>query len=307
MADKILVTGINGFVGKHLTRALVDAGFKVDGIAREIESKSEIDRLVDEFIICDLTDQEQVGKLDLAPYQAVINLAGLANVGQSFEQPDLYMKVNVSVLSNICNRVSEQKLKTRILAISTGSVYDSMQPMPLTEDSKVANDVSPYTKSKMAMEDEAKKYKESGLDCIIVRPFNHIGPGQLQGFLVPDLIKQVLEAGEQDTPVKVGNLKTRRDYTDVRDVVKAYFLLATKELKFSTYNICTGRSIAGEEILNMIIDETGSSGLKVETDPSLIRPTDAHEIYGSYERLKKETGWQPLIPINQTIEDILSS
>lgn len=307
MADRILVTGINGFVGKHLTRALVEAGYNVDGIIREKDIEPEIRGLINKFETCDLSDKEQVGKLDLSSYRTVINLAGLANVGQSFKQPDLYMKVNVSVLSNICQRVSSQRLKTRVVAISTGAVYDNSQKMPLTEDSRLVTESSPYALSKIAMEAEGKKFRQRGVDCIVARPFNHIGPGQLPGFLVPDLIKQIREAIAQKTSVKVGNLKTKRDYTDVRDVVNAYVMLATKDLAFSTYNICSGRSVAGEKILETILKGMGSPEIEIETDPSLIRPTDSPDIFGSYERLEQETSWRPVLPIEQTIGDALAA
>lgn len=307
MKKHILVTGINGFVGKHLAGALVDNGFIVSGIIREKNADPKISGLVQNFITCDLVDSNQTSKLDLSPYQAIINLAGLANVAQSFSQPDLYMKVNVSVLTNICQRVYDQRLQTRVLAISTGAVYDNSQPMPLSEDSKLTAAGSPYAQSKIAMEAEARKFRGQGVDCIIARPFNHIGPGQLPGFLIPDLITRVKNSLKQGQPLIVGNLKTRRDYTDVRNVVKAYIKLATMDLKHDTYNICSGHSMAGEEILKLILEEMDAKDLKVEIDSSLIRPDDPDEIFGSFERLKFDTGWQPVIPVEKTIEDSVKS
>jgi GDP-4-dehydro-6-deoxy-D-mannose reductase len=157
------------------------------------------------------------------------------------------------------------------------------------------------------MEKEAQNFRKKGLDVIIARPFNHIGPGQLPGFLVPDLKAKINEALQNSSVVRVGNLKTRRDYTDVRDVASAYVKLATAELQHEIYNICSGKSVSGYEILNMLIAKIpAAKNLRIEVDKSLIRPNDPKNIYGSYERLKKETDWTPKIPIEQTITEILS-
>lgn len=308
MANKVLVTGINGFVGKHLARALADSGYSVCGITRESVVDNEIVSLVKEHQGCDLTDKEQVNRIDFSPYKAIINLAGLANVGQSFNNSDLYMKVNVSVLTNICQRLLDQRLETRILAISTGGVYYPHQQMPLTEVSRLTPSGSPYVKSKIAMENEAKSFQQRGVNCIIARPFNHIGPGQTPGFLVPDLIVKARQSLQENSPMMVGNLKTRRDYTDVRDVVKAYVALAVEDLDYETYNICSGYSVSGEEMLSLITKELAADQkIKIETNPNLIRPDDPAEIYGSFERLQASVGWKPKIPIEQTIADAVAS
>src|SRR5690606_2879114 len=122
--------------------------------------------------------------------------------------------------------------------------------LPLTEDSKLTENSSPYSQSKKLMEEAAQNLRSQGLDCVVARPFNHIGPGQLGGFLVPDLYEKIRVASKSGGNILVGNLKTKRDYTDVRDIVKAYADLAASEtLDYDVYNVCSGQSRSGEEIL----------------------------------------------------------
>lgn len=306
--NKVLVTGCNGFVGKHLVHELHARGVNVIGLGFKEPAHPEIARLLEHYYNTDLTDPKEVFKLRLQDIDAIINLAGLAKVGDSFANPKFYKKVNVSVLTNIGNELLRQNKATRLIAISSGALYDSNQPMPLTEDSKVTAKNSPYAESKLLMEEEARKLLQQGLDVVIVRPFNHIGPGQEAGFLLPDLVAKVLQASGRKHTIRVGNLKTKRDYTDVRDIARAYATLALTEVaSHSLYNICSGTSIAGEEILEKLLTVTGVKDIKIVVDKSLIRPQDPTDLYGSSALLQKDTGWQPEIPLSKTIEDFVMS
>jgi GDP-4-dehydro-6-deoxy-D-mannose reductase len=305
MSKKILITGVNGFVGKHLVNELKRSGYHVLGVGREPEVHVAVNDLLDNYFIADLTLQEDVGKLPLEQIDSVVSLAGLAQVGSSFADPEKYKKVNTEVFSMLAEELLARSSKTRVVAVSTGAVYDSRQPMPLTENSRLISQGSPYALSKILMEKSVQEFRKRGLDCVIVRPFNHIGPGQEPGFLLPDLYKKIKEIEKTGGTLKVGNLETKRDYTDVRDVVRAYADLATAEnLEHSLYNVCSGRSVAGKEILNLLLQKMDITG-KIETteDPDLIRPNDPKDIYGSFERLQKEVGWQPQIALDQTIKD----
>lgn len=305
----VVVTGVNGFVGKHLVNELFKKGVEVVGIGRELETHPAVADMLTTYFACDLTDARSVWNLPLESFGAIINLAGLAQVGASFDDPELYKRVNVGVLSVLGEELLKANLSPRIIAISTGAVYDSSQSMPLTETSKLRQNGSPYAMSKISMEQAATGLRERGLDCIVARPLNHIGPGQEPGFLVPDLFAKISSAQKTGQPIKVGNLSTKRDYTDVRDVVRAYALLAqTKTLHHNTYNVCTGKSISGSDVLKALFEASGNNGaLKVEEDPDLIRPNDPADLFGSYERLTKDTGWQPEIPFGKTIQDFVSS
>lgn len=303
--ENVIVTGVNGFVGTHLVNELRRQGFRTIGIGREEQASESVRQQLDEYYTCDLADYEQTEKLPFNTAKAIINLAGLAAVGPSFDNPELYMKINTAVLDSVCKGVLKQQATTRIVSISSGAVYGSQQIMPLTEESELDPKSSPYAASKIAMEKLSLKYREEGLDCIVARPFNHIGPGQMEGFLLPDLYKKVSELPNSNDVIKVGNLTTRRDYTDVRDVAKAYVSLVRDEnLKHGVYNVCSGRSVSGEEILQTLLAELNRE-VTIEVDPSLFRPSDAPELYGDNGLLVEETGWKLSVPIEQTVRDFV--
>lgn len=305
--SKILVTGVNGFVGKHLTRELSNRAFEIIGVGRDKNADPEVADSLSNYYSCDLTTPEDVSTINLIDIDAVISLAGLARIGDSFKNPAIYMDVNVKVLSVLGEKILADRISPRIIAVSTGAVYDSAQEMPLTEKSNLATEGAPYVLSKIQMEKTAQDLRERGLDCVIARPFNHTGPGQEPGFLLPDLFYKVLAAKETGNPIKVGNLDTRRDYTDVRDVARAYADLATSPwLEHNLYNICSQRSIAGKDILSWLMKAMDAS-VNAEREGSLFRPNDPLEIYGSYDRLQNDVGWQPAIPIDKTVQDFVES
>jgi GDP-4-dehydro-6-deoxy-D-mannose reductase len=310
MSAHILITGINGFVGKHLARELSKRGCKVSGTSRETKLDASLNIAVESYTACDLLSSEDVSKIPLKGIDAVISLAGFAKVGDSFINPEMYIHVNVGVLSVIGERLVKIGSKARVIAVSTGAVYDSSQPLPLSEDSTVISSGSPYALSKIAMEKSAGELRAKGLDCIIVRPFNHIGPGQEPGFLLPDLYERSRESLTSPThDLRVGDLSTKRDYTDVRDVVRAYADLATAEhLDHAVYNVCSGASIEGKLLLEHLLKETGLSGkINVVQDPAMMRPNDPRDVYGNCNRLHSQTGWQPSIELERTIKDFVSA
>lgn len=306
--NRIIVTGVNGFVGNHLVDALIAEKYEVVGVGREENLSPELSDRVKEYFSCDLSNYEEVAQIPLADIKAVINLAGLAAVGPSFDNPELYMRVNTAVLDTVCKTAIEQKaMGIRIISISSGAVYSSQQPMPLNEESKLAPESSPYAASKIAMEELSLKYRKEGLDCVVARPFNHIGPGQLPGFILPDLFRDISALDVSSEVLKVGNLTTKRDYTDVRDVAKAYVkLVSAEKLNHGIYNVCTGRSLSGEYILDKLKAELNVPSLVHEVDEQRFRPSDAQDLYGDSSKLRLDTGWEPIIPIEQTIQDFIT-
>lgn len=307
--SKILVTGVNGFVGGHLSRLLHIAGHEAIGVGTQPAPEQEVSTYLAQYLSCELTDEIAVSQLPLQNIEAVINLAGLASVGDSFAQAERYKEVNVQVLKVLGQQLVKLGSSARVIAISTGAVYDTQQPLPLTEESKLVTNGSPYAQSKILMEEAAMLLRNQGLDCIVARPFNHSGPGQAPGFLIPDLYAQIKESQRSSQPLKVGNLQTKRDYTDVRDIVRAYSLLAlSKSLNSSLYNVCSGTSHSGQEVLDILLEITGTAGkLQIKIDQSRIRPNDPKDLYGSYERLRQDTGWQPTISLKQTLKDFVVS
>lgn len=301
----VLVTGAGGFVGQHLIKELRGQGLSVVGVGLRPDTDSATRELLVDYIgDCDLTNANMVARLPLAKTSAIINLAGLAQVGASFGKQELYNKTNIRVHTTLADRILKEHLPIRMISVSSGAVYESNQTMPLTEDSKLATSGSPYALSKIAMERALRPYQDKGLDIVIARPFNHIGPGQSEGFLVPDLVKQL---NTKDV-LKVGNIASKRDYTDVRDIARAYYLLiVAKNLNHNVYNICSNKSISGALIIKELGSLLGKPNVKTHIDSSKIRPTDPLEIYGDYSRIKNDTGWHPKIPLRQTLKNILES
>jgi len=309
--SKILVPGVNGFVGHHVATQLHERGFGILGVGNQPKLEADLGGIVETYVSCDLTDPTAVSKLDLKDVSAIINLAGFAKVGDSHGQGDLYNKVNVGVHKVLYQECLNQGVSPRIVAVSTGAVYDPNQPLPITEESALIPDeqTNEYVISKKLTEQAVLEFNQTGLRCIIVRPFNHTGPGQLPGFLLPDLYEQIKMSQANKTPLMVGNLKTKRDFTDVRDVARAYVELATcdeSRLNHSVYNICSGKSVEGTKILQILSEACGVKNLEMQIDPSRIRKNDVMDIYGSCERLNTDTGWQPTISIDQTIHDFVS-
>lgn len=298
MEKTIAITGVGGFVGRHLSSELHELGCRVIGLSRE-----DTCDFVDEYSQADLTKTwpENISEVD-----AVIHLAGLAAVGPSFDDPQTYINLNSAMVTNMCEYFLKQAKKPRIIIVSSGSIYNPKQPMPIDESGKVGFN-SPYSVSKILVENQAEYYRNRGLDCIVVRPFNHIGPGQLQGFIVPDMFEKISNAKPNAT-IRVGNLETKRDYTDVRDIARAYSKLAVAEtLENTLYNVCSGNSYAGTQVLELMKSATGRSDVSYEVDQSLVRPTDIPEIVGDSTRLQAELSWKPEIAIEQTIEDFVKS
>lgn len=305
MCMNILVAGINGFVGKHLTKELHKQAHSIIGCGLDDALDSSLRQLpIKYYGNTDLTNSESISKLPLSAIDAVINLAGLAQVGKSFGNKEAYERVNVEVHTKLIDELLKVNPSTRIVSVSTGAVYDNDQQMPLAEDSMLTQSGSPYAQSKILMEEAMAKLAEQGADIVIARPFNHIGPGQLPGFLLPDLANQLLKSDE----IEVGNLATERDYTDVRDVVKAYTLLATQPtLGHFIYNICSGTSIKGSVILDKLAISMKKPNYKVMIDKSKIRPNDPEKVIGDNSRIKADTGWHPTIPLEQTIDDFVKA
>jgi len=297
-AASVVVTGANGFVGRHLVSELAANHIQVVGIGTESQPASEIANALDEYVHADLVK----GWPALAPASAIIHLAGLATVGPSFDDPQTYLTVNSTMVTHLCEHFVATGIGSRVVLASSGAVYAASQ-VPLTEASAITIG-SPYALSKVVNENQAAYYRGRGIECVIARPFNHIGPGQSKGFLLPDLATALIEAGDQ--PMIAGNLATKRDFTDVRDVARAYRLIATStDLAHSVYNICSGRSHAGTDILNIIAESMGMSGVRTETDPTRVRPNDPDDIVGDNSRLRNDVGWVPQIALEESVEDYL--
>ena len=291
---RALITGGKGFVGQWLAAHLKDRGDDVAVI--DIET--------------DVADGAAVRRVmaDVVP-EAVYHLAAMTHVGESWENPGQVLRVNVLGTAEILAAARSTGSNARVLVISSAEVYGVVTPaqLPLDEDTPT-EPASPYAASKLAAEAVAlQACRGFGQPVVVVRPFNHIGPGQSPNFFVPALAKRIVEARRSgDRLLPVGNLTTRRDFTDVRDVVVAYRLLIERGDAGAVYNVCSGRDVAMSEVAAQLLELAGAD-LTLETDPSLLRPVDVPVLRGSAARLQAATGWEPQIPLATTLADVLTS
>ena len=291
---RVLITGGKGFVGQWLAAHLKDSGDEVAVI--DIET--------------DVADGAAVRRVmtDVSP-EAVYHLAAMTHVGESWDNPSQVLRVNVLGTAEILAAARAQPATPRVLVVSSAEVYGVVAPeqLPLDEDTPTVPS-SPYAASKLAAEAVAlQAWRGYRQPVVVVRPFNHIGPGQSPNFIVPALAKRIIEARRSGgTSLRVGTLTTRRDFTDVRDVVAAYRLLVERGLPGEVYNVCSGRDVAMSDVAAQLMDLAGAA-LTLETDPELVRPVDVPVLRGDASRLHAATGWRPSTPLAKSLADVLAS
>ena len=291
---KALVTGAGGFVGRHLVQHLAAAGDDV------VATDFSVDRV-------DITDP--VGFTELLQRtrpEVVYHLAGASDVGGSWSTPHETFRANAEGTLNVLWAAREAGV-VRTLTIGSADVYGKVTPedLPLTEASPL-RPVSPYAASKVAADAVAEQaFRGFGQHVVRARPFNHLGPGQSDKFVAPALAARIVaseRSGVREIPV--GNLTPERDFTDVRDVVRAYRLLVEHGRPGLAYNVCSGRAIAIEALARTMIDLSPAE-LELVSDPDLQRGVDIPVLLGDASRLHRDTGWAPEIPLTVTLADLL--
>lgn len=291
---RALITGAGGFVGAHLQRHLESMGDDV----------VPTDRVTDGLDILDaaaLLDRFRKVQPD-----AVYHLAGASDVGGSWQTPQATFRANAEGTLNVLWAAREAGTD-RVLTVGSADVYGKVEPgdLPIREDLQL-RPVSPYAASKAAADDVAlQAWLGYGQHVVRCRPFNHLGPGQTDKFVAPAIAARIA-ANERDgtSVVKVGNLSPKRDFTDVRDVVRAYRLLVEHGAAGAVYNVCSGRAIAVQELVEQFLS-MASIPMTLEADPELQRPVDIPVLLGDNSRLRADTGWQPEIPLEVTLADLL--
>ena len=292
---KALITGSGGFVGGHLTKHLSASGDKV--ICSDVSLGGP-----------DLLDPDGLTTLisDTRP-DFVYHLAGQADVKESWENPLRTFRVNAEGTLNLLLACQKSEVK-RVLCVSSAEVYGQIQEseLPISEAQPV-NPTSPYATSKSAAELICQQFNSQGLEIMRVRAFNHFGPGQRENFVAAALAKRMILAEQNgESEIIVGNLNAIRDFTDVRDVVRAYRLILLKGEGGSVYNVCSGIGRRVKDLAATLLSFMNSE-LELKIDPKLYRPADTPSIIGDYTRLHKQTGWDPRIEFEQTIKDIITS
>lgn len=304
---KALIIGGGGFVGPYLVRHLVnDLGYEVTVTKTEKENLvSDIAQVVN----LDILNKEQISEvLNAQRPDYIFHLAAQSSVAYSWKNPSLTIDVNVKGCVNVLDAIRDLDFKPRTLLIGSGEEYGHIREgeCPITEENN-SRPGNIYAATKACQNMLGKIYADAyGMDVMMVRAFNHIGPNQTPMFVVADFCKQVaeIEKGIKEPVMYVGNLTAKRDFTDVRDVVKAYALLVKEGKRGETYNVGTGHALAIQEILDTIISMSDKS-IEVKVDPDRLRPVDVPIIEPDIRKINECTGWKPQILLSQTLKETL--
>ena len=310
---RVLVTGIDGFVGSHLAEFLLAIpGVEVHGTVLDSAQILNIEKIQHSLHLhpSDILDRVRlIGLVDEIKPNRIIHLAGQAFVPTAFADPASTFQANIMGGVNVLDSARLLSAKTNVtpsvLVVSTGEVYGKVDRLPITEDFPLSPN-NPYAASKASIDLIAQQYRASfGLPVVVVRPFNHVGPRQNPIFVCSDFGKQFAEiaAGKRQPELHVGNIHAQRDFTDVRDVVKAYWLLLERNAPDVVYNVCSGQPLAIEALLSMYQEIAGVK-VSIVSEKQRMRSYDVPVVIGSYDRLKRATGWTPSIPIQQTLRDV---
>ena len=296
---KALITGILGFVGRHLATELKANHYSVDGL--------DIAEGVDSARV-DLLDSRAVREhIALTEPDMIFHLAAQADVGRSWAIPQKTYELNVVAAINLLEAVLAERPSCRIVMIGSSDQYGVTGPVGPIAETMELNPQNPYAASKKAQEEISSIYaKAHSLDVCLTRSFNHSGPGQKPGFLIPDLCQGIIgvERGEAEH-LKIGNMEAIRDFTDVRDVVRAYRLIGEKGQAGETYNVGSGIGRKVQDLLDMLL-KTASCEVRVRQDESRMRKSDTPVFVCDNTKLRTHTGWAPSIPIEQTLQDTLA-
>ena len=305
---RVLITGAGGFVGRHLAHRCAAEGATVVGCGRDPVPEGALS--VADYLRADLSDAAQAAEaVAAARPEHVFHLAASASVAASWSDPAAVLANNVSSTANVLEAVADAAPEARVLVACSGEQYGPVpaERLPVTEDQPLRPQ-NPYAVSKASADLLAGFYADAhSLDVVRTRAFNHAGPGQATAYVVSSFASQIAAAeaaGETRLEVVTGNLSVRRDFTDVRDVVRAYALVLERGVAGEAYNVCRGESVAITDILAGLGAHSGLE-LAQRTDPSLVRSHDVMEIRGSHAKLTEASGWTPEIPLERTLRDTL--
>lgn len=311
---RVLITGITGFAGSHLAEYILKhhPGVEIYGIRRWRSRTENVEHLLDKIKIleCNLVDSSSVKSLiaDVKP-DKIFHLAAQSFVPSSWNAPAESLTTNILSQLNIFEALRESKLLDTWVQIACSSEeYGMVHPdeVPITEMNPL-RPLSPYAVSKVGQDYLAYQYFMSyGIKAVRTRGFNHTGPRRGEVFVCSNFSKQAVEIEKKKRPpvIYVGNIEAKRDFTDVRDMVHAYWLSLEKCEPGEVYNICSGSAVAISELLNMVIAHANQK-IDIKVDPERLRPSDVPLLLGDYSKFHKATGWKPEIPFEKTLGDIM--
>lgn len=310
---KILITGITGFVGQYLAEYLnYVPGVQIAGTVFTEDSfncKKKINGKVKTFK-CDLRNKKSVD-LVVKKFRpnAVIHLAGSSSMSNSWKDAEHTIINNTICQLNILDALKEHSPKAKVIIISSAQVYGAVKRSEIpTKENVPLKPTNPYIVSKITQESLGYQYFINfKIPVVILRPSNHIGPRQEGNFAIPSFAKQIakIESGLLEPIIKVGNLEAKRDFSDVRDIVEAYFFAIKKCKPGEIYNVGSGKSFLMKNILQKMI-KLSTKNIKIKVDKSLLRPTDIPILEVDSSKFKRHTGWKPKISLNNTLEDTLN-
>lgn len=310
---KVLITGITGFVGSHLAEYLMDKDdIEVFGIIKWRSKTENIDSIRHKLnlVDADLRDSHSVAKVvETTKPDYIFHLAAQSFVPMSWTAPADTFETNAVGTIHLLEAVRRSRPEAVIHIVGSSEEYGLVYPdeLPIKETNPL-RPLSPYGVSKVAQDLLGWQYfKSYGLKVVRTRAFNHTGPRRGEVFVTSSFSKQVaeIEKGLKPPIIYVGNLEARRDFTDVRDTVKAYWLAANKCDYGEVYNICSEKSWRIKEVLDLVLSLT-SVNIEVKQDPSRLRPADVEVLQGDCSKFRKQTGWAPQIPFEKTVEDLLN-
>ena len=288
---RAFVTGGSGFVGLHLLAHLGACGDAVHAPLADVTDLTTITRAIDDT--------------PGGPPEVIYHLAGQADVGRSWTDVSLTWSINTLGTVNLLEAAKQVAPQARIIVISSAEVYGHVpaNELPITED-RVLQPSSPYGASKIAAE-IAARFAQAHQHVIIARPFNHLGPGQSPGFILPAVAKQIAQAERDGTSaIRLGNLEARRDMTSVGDVVRAYRLMAEFGHHSAVYNVCCDVAVSMRELVDRML-ALSTVPLTVELDETRLRPSDIAVQLGSSARLRADTGWSPTADLDDVLRSVL--
>lgn len=312
---KIAITGFSGFVAGHFLDYLYEQGIEcevlgLDRCTPRMDLSEFADRIPVSFSITDLMDREALAAC-LADFQpdCILHLAAFSSVAYSWKHPSESFTNNSNIFLNLIDAIRAINPECRILSVGSSEEYGNVSrtDLPLKESQRV-NPVSPYAVARVSQELMSKVYvKAFGMKVIMTRSFNHIGPRQDDRFVVPSFIKRIIEIkqkGRTEGEIETGDTTIVRDFVDVRDVVRAYYMLLENGTPGEIYNICSGKAYRLSELIEWIAEDVG---IRVTTriNPEFVRPDDNREIVGSAYKIQSELGWKPERKIRETLHDMI--
>jgi GDP-4-dehydro-6-deoxy-D-mannose reductase len=309
---KALITGISGFVGSHLAELLLSKGFEVYGLCRPRSKMEYIESIQSKLHLedADILDSHSLyGTISRIQPDYIFHLAAQSFVPTSWVSPSVTLEVNIIGSANLFEAIRQAKINTSIQIACSSEEYGLVHPdeIPIKETNPLRPQ-SPYGVSKVAMDYLGYQYFCSyGMRIIRTRGFNHTGPRRGETFVTSNFAKQIamIEKGKQDPVIHVGNLEAQRDWTDVRDMVKAYLVAVEKCDAGDVYNISSGKGIVIKDMLDMLL-AMSKVQVKVVQDSGRMRPSEVPILIGDNSKFVAKTGWKPEIPFKKTMEDLLN-